>query len=79
MRLGVQALDRKAQQAYNVGLGLADYVEIKQICNDFTADKDSSGKSISGSKKTKVVGYLQSLGLTSAQYNFFYSDIMGYK
>jgi chromosome segregation ATPase len=70
---------RKAQQAQNVGLDMADYCEIKQACNDFTADKDANGNSISGSKKTKVVSYLQSLGLTSAQYNFFYSDIMGYK
>lgn len=70
---------RKAQQAMNAGLDLTRYCEIKATCNSFSADKDSNGKSISGSKKEKVVAYLKAQGLTSQQYSFFYSTIMGYK
>ena len=55
------------------------YCEIKSTCNSFSADKNSNGKSISGSKKKKVVAYLNAQGLTTEQYNFFYSTIMGYK
>ena len=72
-------LYRKAQQAMDTGLDVARYCEIKATCNSFTADKDSSGKSVSGSKKKKVVAYLKAQGLTSSQYSFFYSTIMGYK
>lgn len=72
-------LYRKAQQAMDTGLDVARYCEIKSTCNSFTADKDSSGESVSGSKKKKVVAYLKAQGLTSQQYSFFYSTIMGYK
>ena len=70
---------RKALQAQEVGMDLSYYVAIKAQGNSFTADKDINGNSISGSKKAKVVNYLNSLGLSSAQYNFFYSDVFGYK
>jgi hypothetical protein len=70
---------RKALQAQTVGLGYNQYAEIKQTCDNFTADKKADGTSISGSKKTKVVSYLKGLGLTSQQYDFFYTTVMGYK
>lgn len=70
---------RKALQAQDVGLDLSYYVAVKDQGNSYTADKDENGNSISGSKKSKVVNYLKSLGLTSAQYDFFYSDVFGYK
>ena len=70
---------RRAMQAEDVGLDIAGYLNVCSTINGFTGDKDSSGKTISGSKKTKVVDYLKSLGLTTAQYNFFYSTVMGYK
>jgi hypothetical protein len=70
---------RKALQAQTVGLGYNQYAEIKKTCDGFTADKKADGTSISGSKKTKVVNYLKGLGLTSEQYTFFYSTVMGYK
>lgn len=60
---------RKAQQAMNAGLDLTRYCEIKATCNSFS----------SGSKKEKVVAYLKAQGLTSQQYSFFYSTVMGYK
>lgn len=70
---------RKALQAQDVGLDLSYYVAVKAAGNEFTADTDADGKTISGSKKAKVVSYLKGLGLSNAQYNFFYSTVFGYK
>lgn len=39
------------------------YREYAKALNDITADKNSEGKSISGSRKNKVVEYINSLGL----------------
>lgn len=70
---------RKALQAQEVGLDLSYYVAVKDLGNSYTADKNANGNSISGRKKAKVVSYLNSPGLSSAQYIFFYSDVFGYK
>jgi hypothetical protein len=69
---------RKAARAAELGLDLSYYVAVKTQGSSYTADKDSNGDSISGSKKEKVLNYLSSLGLTSAQYTFFKKDVFGY-
>lgn len=73
------SLYRNARAALNTGLSLVQYEAIKEAGNSFTADKDSSGKSIRGSIKKKVVAYLKGQGLTTSQYNFFYYTVFGYK
>ena len=69
---------RKALRAQEVGLDLSYYVAVKAQGNSYTADKKADGTSISGSKKEKVLNYLSGLGLTSAQYTFFKTEVFGY-
>ena len=54
------------------------YIDFKMTTKDFTADKDEDGKSISGSKKEKVLDYIDGLPLTLAQKDALYYDA-GYK
>ena len=44
-----------------------DYMEYKDYIYDLKADKDKNGKSISGSRKTKVISYVNELDLTIPQ------------
>lgn len=46
--------------------------------NVFTADKDDNGKSIAGSKKSKVTKYVSSLKLTAVQ-KYMIMGLLGYK
>ena len=43
---------------------VAVYRQYTKALNDIKADKDADGKSINGSRKTKVLNYLNNLGLT---------------
>jgi hypothetical protein len=43
--------------------GYDSYVSYMDALGDITADKDESGKSISGSKKEKVINYIESLDI----------------
>ena len=55
------------------------YAAFKAATADMKADKTPNGKSISGSKKRKVVNYLNGAGLTDEEWRLFYYDFMGYK
>lgn len=46
---------------------------------DNTDAKDANGKTVSGLKKERMVNYLNSLGLTSEEWDFFYHEVFGYK
>lgn len=50
---------------YQSKIDVEDY--IRYLMQDITADKDSNGKSISGTKKSKVIDYVNSLDLSVAQ------------
>ena len=52
---------------------VAVYRQYTKALNDISADKDESGKSISGSRKTKVINYLNNLGAD------YYTKIMLFK
>lgn len=52
----------------NTGLDCLTYQVIKSGIGRLSADKDSNGKTISGSKKAKVIDYLHSWGVSDSQY-----------
>lgn len=49
------------------GMSLNDYAAFCEATRDMTADKDENGKSISGTKKKKIVDYIQSLDIPAEQ------------
>lgn len=54
------------------GLSADDFSSLLIQANEFTSDKDASGKTISGSKKEKIVAWLDGLGLTPDQKDAMY-------
>ena len=56
------------------GVKAGTYIEFRNTLSGTTADKDASGKTISGSKKKKVLAYINSLDLTAAQKDALYYD-----
>ena len=66
-------------KAYDLGVDVDTYLEWKDATSDMKADKDANGKSISGSKKQKVIAYTRQMGLTQEEYDALIHDIMGYK
>lgn len=55
------------------------FLRVYEKCYSFEADKDSSGKSISGSAKKKVVYYLESQsGFSKNEIAYFLEDVMDY-
>lgn len=57
--------DTKIYKAIDCGISADKY--LTYASKTFTADKDKNGKSISGSKKTKVISYVNSLDLSAGQ------------
>ena len=60
------------EEAYEDGIPPKVYYEAYYYTRKLEADKDASGKSISGSKAAKVMAYVESLDLTSAQKDKLY-------
>ena len=54
------------------GVPAETYYDVWKYNSSASADVDASGKSISGSKKTKVLGYINTLDLTRAQKDSLY-------
>ena len=61
------------------GIDVEKYLEFNRFASEAKADRDANGKSISGSKKRKVVDYLNDSGVTDDEWDYFYYDVMGYK
>ena len=59
----------------------ADYIyKGKRIDGgNLTADEKKNAKLINGSKKDKIVNYLNRAGLSAEEWNYFYYEIMDYK
>lgn len=53
---------KKVVTAYSLGMGVGDYVRLDSEIYNMKADRTSSGKIISGSKKRKAASYLKTLG-----------------
>lgn len=62
----------KARTAYAKGVSYETYYDYYFATKEMHADKDENGKSISGSKKAKVVGYINSLDIPPEQKDALY-------
>lgn len=66
-------------EAYKKGIRMSKYIDFKDAASGFKADKDKNGKTISGSKKEKVVKYLNKSKLSDKEWDYFYYELMDYK
>ena len=57
----------KDSDAKKAGVKANTYIKFKETAKSIESDKDANGKSVSGSKKKKVMAYIDTLPLTSAQ------------
>lgn len=62
----------KARTAYAKGVSYETYYDYYFATKEMHADKDENGKSISGSKKAKVVEYINSLDIPAGQKDALY-------
>jgi len=62
----------KARTAYAKGVSYETYYDYYFATKEMHADKDENGKSISGSKKAKVVEYINSLNIPAGQKDALY-------
>lgn len=60
-----------------VGVPLDVVYDAVQTCKNFEGDKDSDGKTVPGSKKQKVVDYIQGLGLGREQEKALWDALKG--
>lgn len=54
------------------------YLEWRDVIDDMEADKDAKENSIPGTKKQKVIGYMDTMGLSEKAYQLL-MEIAGYK
>lgn len=59
----------KYKDLEKANITVAQWYEIYKTCSGFEGDKDKDGKTISGTKKKKIVNYIHSLNLSNAQKN----------
>ncbi|MGI6029625.1 MAG: hypothetical protein ACOX81_09515 [Candidatus Heteroscillospira sp.] len=64
-------------EVYEAGGDIETYLRLRDAASDMKADKDEDGKSISGSKKEKVLDYMDTMGLTDEEYEI-YREALGY-
>ena len=79
----VTTMSETAQEKFALvekdGVDAENFVNAYTFINNATADKDENGKSINGSKKEKIINYLNSLDLTAEQKMSLYTNVAGYK
>lgn len=63
--------------AQPAGISMEAFAEAWDFHNDVEADKDSSGKTVPGSAKQKVVDYIQGLGLSRDQEKALWDALKG--
>lgn len=68
----------KAMTAETQGIDPVQYLLWYRDMGSFESDKDANGDTISGSKKAKVVSYIDSLSLTPEQKDWLYLHDRGY-
>ena len=64
----------KGSDAKKAGVKADTYIKFKETAKSIESDKDANGKSVSGSKKKKVMAYIDTLPITSAQKDALYYD-----
>ena len=57
----------KVGNAYNLGMSTSDYIQMDNTISKMRADYGSNGRPIRGSKKQKVITYLQNAGYSYSQ------------
>lgn len=60
------------REAYDAGIGIETFIDYKEATSGLTADKDNNGKTISGSKKAKVVAEINELNISSDAKDYLY-------
>lgn len=71
--------DNKYAQARADGIKTDDYLQyFADGVNNFSADKDEEGNSISGTKKAKVLSYIANMNISDDQKLYFAQNIAGY-
>lgn len=68
----------KVEEAAAANIPVSTYVKFDYDTADVYADKDENGNPINGTKKAKIMAYIDSLNLTVEQKNVLYQDA-GYK
>lgn len=68
----------KLETACGAGLSPGQYVEFRETTQDLTADKDMNGKTVSGSKKAKVMAAIDAMQISNRQKTALYYAA-GYK
>ena len=58
--------------AKDAGFGASEFLELMEEANEFHADVDADGKSVSGSKKKKVLDWINGLDITTEQKDALY-------
>ena len=69
----------KADECVAAGISLPETIGAMAAINGMSADKDENGNSISGTKKVKVIEYIDSLDLTDEQKDALFLTLGGYK
>ena len=72
------SMSAHAKEAEQQGIDALQYIMIYNAMGDFTSDKDENGDTISGSKKNKIVEYINSQDLTQTQKDWLYLVDRGY-
>lgn len=60
------------REAYDAGIGIETFIDYKEAISGLTADKDKDGKTISGSKKAKVVAEINELNIPPDAKDYLY-------
>lgn len=78
----ISTLSDSAQEKWSVaaeeGIDAENFLDAYNFIKDASADKDENGKTISGSKKEKVIKHLNGLDLTADQKLTLYFELGGY-
>lgn len=64
----------KVESAYSQNIPVSTYVKYDMDTTDISADKDENGKSINGTKKAKIMAYIDSMNLTIEQKDYLYEE-----
>ena len=64
LRTDISSEYTKANEYVGVGGNIGDYYIYRNAISGLTADKDKNGKSISGSKKKKVIDYINTMNIS---------------
>ena len=64
----------KALDAIDAGMSLEDYEKYHEAVSGMSADYDDSGKAISGSKKAKVIEYIEGLNVSAEVKDLLYTQ-----